>query len=260
MDGAVCRRARPLPGTLVDVEAEGSDAGVAVAAALDEIAAVHALLSFHTKDSELHAINRAEPGEKLIADSRTLAVLSLAAELHAESERAFDCRIGPIDFLADTRFPVSFDGNFVVKETCAHIDLGGIAKGFAVDCAIDVLRGFAVERAIVNAGGDLRHYGARPMSVRVRDPQNAARVATSVLLDNAALASSTAGGFGAVVESASRIRDARGRLLPPLAGATVQASTCMLADALTKVVLATGDAAHPLLRRYGGAVVVYSSA
>ena len=140
------------------------------------------------------------------------------------------------------------------------MDLGGIAKGFAVDCAIEVLRTFAVERAIVNAGGDLRHHGAWPMSVQVRDPQNAARVATSVLLDNAALASSTAGGFGAVAESASRIRDARGRLLPPLAGATVQAPTCMLADALTKVVLATGDAAHPLLRRYGAAVVVYSPA
>ncbi|WP_164159267.1 FAD:protein FMN transferase, partial [Stenotrophomonas maltophilia] len=90
------------------------------------------------------------------------------------------------------------------------MDLGGIAKGFAVDCAIEVLRTFAVERAIVNAGGDLRHHGAWPMSVQVRDPQNAARVATSVLLDNAALASSTAGGFGAVAESASRIRDARG--------------------------------------------------
>lgn len=260
MDAPVCRRARPLLGTLVEVRAEGSDAGVAVAAALDEIAAVHALLTLHAEDSELQAINRAAPGERLIADSRTLAVLRLAAELHDLSERAFDCRIGPVDFLADTRFPVSFDGDIVVKETCAHMDLGGIAKGFAVDCAIDVLRGFAVESALVNAGGDLRHHGTHPMSVQVRDPRNAARVAVSVLLDNAALASSTAGGFGAAVESASRIRDASGRMLPPLAGATVQAPSCMLADALTKVVLATGDEAHPLLTRYGGAVVVYSPA
>lgn len=257
---ATCRRARPLLGTLVDVQAEGPEAEAAVAAAFDEMAAVHALLTFHAKDSELQAINRAAPGERLIADSRTLAVLRLAAELHVVSERAFDCRVGPSDLLSDRRFPISFDGDIVVKETCAYMDLGGIAKGFAVDCAIEVLRTFAVERAIVNAGGDLRHHGAWPMSVQVRDPQNAARVATSVLLDNAALASSTAGGFGAVAESASRIRDARGRLLPPLAGATVQAPTCMLADALTKVVLATGDAAHPLLRRYGAAVVVYSPA
>lgn len=258
MEVAVCRRARPLLGTLVDVLAEGPNANAAVTAAFDEIAAVHALLSFHAHDSELQAINRAVPGARLQVDPRTLAVLRFAATLYDTSARAFDCRVGTLQALADVRFPVAFDGEIIIKQTNASMDLGGIAKGHAVDCAIQVLRGFAIERVVVNAGGDLRHHGVRPMTVQVRDPRNAARVATSVWLDNAALASSTAGGLGAHTDSASRIHDAERRRLPALAGATVLAPTCMLADALTKVVLAAGDVAHPLLARHGAAVAVYS--
>jgi len=254
----VCRRARPLLGTLVDVQAEGPDAEAAVAAAFDEIAAVHALLSFHAHDSELQAVNRAVPGARLHVDPRTLAVLRFAAMLYDASAHAFDCRVGTPQALADVRFPVALDDEIVIKQTNASMDLGGIAKGHAVDCAIAVLRDFAIERAVVNAGGDLSHHGARPMTVQVRDPRNAARAATSVLLDNAALASSTAGGLGACTDSASRIHDAERRPLPAFAGATVLAPTCMQADALTKVVLATGDVAHPLLARYGAAVALYS--
>ncbi|MDV6320932.1 FAD:protein FMN transferase, partial [Chromohalobacter sp. HP20-39] len=113
-----------------------------------------------------------------------------------------------------------------IKQTRASMDLGGIAKGYAVDRAIEVMRALAIERAVVNAGGDLRHHGARPMTVQVRDPRNAARIAVTVTLDNAALASSTAGGLGARADSASRIHNADRIDLPALAGATVQAPTC----------------------------------
>jgi len=258
MASRVFRRARPLLGTLVDVLAEGPDAEAAVAAAFDEVAAVHALLSFHVHDSELQAINRAAPGTRLSADPRTLDVLRLACTLYVDSAGAFDCRVGTAEQLADARFPVVIDGDVVLKQTQASMDLGGIAKGYAVDRAIEAMQGFAVERAVVNAGGDLRHHGARPMAVQVRDPRNAASVATQVVLDHAALASSTAGGLNAHAESASRIHDAARVAVPAFAGATVLAPACMLADALTKIVLATGDVAHPLLGRYGAAVVVYS--
>lgn len=260
MESRVCRRARPLLGTLVDVHVEGPDADVAVAAGLGEVATVHALLSFHANDSELQMINRAAPGARLILDTRTLAVLRLTATLYAASVGAFDCRVGASYMHTDMRFPVAFDGDLVVKRTRASMDLGGIAKGYAVDCAIDVINSFNIERGVVNAGGDLRHCGVRPMTVRVRNPGNAAQFAASVLLDNDALASSTAGGLGARANSASRIYDANRGLLPALAGATVQAPTCMLADALTKVVLATGDVAHPLLSQYGATVALYSPA
>ncbi|CAJ0683930.1 FAD:protein FMN transferase [Ralstonia holmesii] len=255
---ATCRRARPLLGTLVDVQAEGPEAEAAVAAAFDEIAAVHALLSFHAADSELQAINLAVPGTRLRVDPRTLTVLRLACTLHDASARAFDCRVGTPEQLADTRFPVAFAGDVVCKQTFARMDLGGIAKGYAVDRAIEKMRGLAVDSAVVNAGGDLRHHGARPITVQVRDPRSAARIAATVRLDNTALATSSAGGLGAGPDSPSRIHNADRLALPALAGATVRAPTCVLADALTKIVLATGDAASPLLAQYGAAVTVYS--
>ncbi|WP_104655883.1 FAD:protein FMN transferase [Ralstonia insidiosa] len=258
MEPVVCRRARPLLGTLVDVEAEGPGAQAAVAAAFEEIAAVHALLSFHAPDSELQLINRAAPGARLHVDQRTVTVLRLAAALYDASARAFDCRVGTREQLADTRFPVAFEGDMLIKQTGASMDLGGIAKGYAVDRAIEVMLAHAIERAVVNAGGDLRHCGVRPMTVQVRDPRNAAHVAKTMTLDNAALASSTAGGLGAHAGSASRIHGADRMPLPGLAGATVQAPTCMLADALTKIVLGMGDAAQPLLDRYGATVALYS--
>mgnify|MGYP003333611156 CR=1 FL=1 len=258
MEPVVCRRARPLLGTLVDVEAEGPGAQAAVAAAFEEIAAVHALLSFHAPDSELQLINRAAPGARLHVDQRTVTVLRLAAALYDASARAFDCRVGTPEQLADTRFPVAFEGDMLIKQTGASMDLGGIAKGYAVDRAIEVMLAHAIERAVVNAGGDLRHCGVRPMTVQVRAPRNAAHVAKTMTLDNAALASSAAGGLGAHAGSASRIYDADRAHLPALAGATVLAPTCMLADALTKIVLATGNVTHPLLTQYGATVAVYS--
>ncbi|MGM3278248.1 FAD:protein FMN transferase [Ralstonia sp. 24A2] len=258
MEPVVCRRARPLLGTLVDVQAEGAGAQAAVVAAFEEIAAVHALLSFHAPDNELQLINRAAPGARLHVDQRTVTVLRLAAALYDASARAFDCRVGAREHLADTRFPVAFEGDVLIKQTGASMDLGGIAKGYAVDRAIEVMRAHAIERVVVNAGGDLRHYGMRPMTVHVRDPRNAAHVAATVTLDNAALASSTAGGLGAHADSASRIHGADRMPLPGLAGATVQAPTCILADALTKVVLAAGDVAYPLLAQYGATVALYS--
>lgn len=229
-----------------------------MAAVFDEMAAIHALLILHVKDSELRVISCVTPDGRLITGSRTLAALHLVAELYIMSEHASDCHVNPSDLLADRRFSISFDGDIVVRKTCAYVDLGGIVKGFAVDRVIEMLCISAVEHVVVNAGDGPRHHGAWPMSVQVRDLQNAARVVTSVLFNNAALASSTAGGFGAIAGSASRICDAHGRLLPPLTGAMAQTSTCMLADALTKAVPVTGDVAHPLLRRYGGAAAVYS--
>lgn len=252
-----CRRARPLLGTLVDVQAQGPEAEAAVAAAFDEIAAVHALLSFHAADSELQAINRAAPGARLRINYRALAVLRLAETLYDASERAFDCRVGTTEVLSDPRFPIAFDDDVVIKQTIASMDLGGIAKGYAVDRAIEMMGGFKIDRAVVNAGGDLRHAGMHPTLVQVRDPSNGARFATTVLLDNAALASSTAGGLGARADSVSRIHDAHRTDIPALTGTTVLAPTCMLADALTKIVLASGDVAHSLLARYGASVAAY---
>src|SRR6185369_12575769 len=78
------------------------------------------------------------------------------------------------------------------------IDLGGIAKGYAVDRAIEVLHGAGAERVCVNAGGDLRVAGPRAERVHVRDALG--RVTAVVDAADGAIASSTSALRGAAAQ------------------------------------------------------------
>ena len=66
------------------------------------------------------------------------------------------------------------DGRVRFERPDVAVDLGGIAKGFAVDRAIEVLRAQGISRALVNAGGDLAAFGPEPHLVHIRDPRSAA--------------------------------------------------------------------------------------
>jgi thiamine biosynthesis lipoprotein len=249
-----CRRARPLLGTLVDVEAcGGADARHAVAAAFEAIAEVHRLMNRHDPGSDIGRINAAPANVAVRVDSRTRHVLEIAAALHRDSDGAFDCTRHAED---DGRGHWELCGDIVRKSGPCTLDLGGIAKGYAVDCAIDVMRRFELDQALVNAGGDMRHIGVVARDIAVRDPAVPAEIALHCRLLNEALASSSAAGLSTTPPGQSRIV---GHLneIPLRAGASVLAPTCMLADALTKVVLATGAPAHPLLARYGARTLLY---
>src|SRR5208337_1746769 len=75
-----------------------------------------------------------------------------------------------------------------------RIDLGGIAKGYAVDCGIDALRARGFTRAFVGAGGDSRIIGDRfgkPWIVGIRDPRKGeGEVIARIPLANAAISTS----------------------------------------------------------------------
>src|SRR5262249_49157305 len=132
------------------------------------------------------------------------------------------------------------------------IDLGGIAKGFAVDRAVETLRALGVPRGLVNAGGDVAAFGAESFSVHIRDPRQAGRIIAEVDLYNEAIASS-----GAAFDRPPEIVDpSTRRLARTIAGATVRASRCVLADALTKLVVLAGRSADALLARYGASALL----
>jgi thiamine biosynthesis lipoprotein len=201
-------------------------------------------------------------------------VLVLCAALHEASGGAFDCVLdGAVDGgRSSTRArpgqpPAwSIDGDGVRRHRPAQLDLGGIAKGYAVDCAIDAacasLAGTMQEDplsyVLVNAGGDMRHAGAAPVQVALRDPGAPARTARVWTLANAAIASSAVGGLAPRSGQVPRIAGVAGSPpLPASAGASVLAPTCMLADGLTKVVLASRAPAHPLLAGHGACTLLY---
>lgn len=265
------RRAQPWLGTLVEISVDGTSSQDVVTDAFAEIARLHRLMSFHDGASDIARINRAQPGEIVQVDAATSDVLRLAREIADLSGGVFDIACAP--WLVDRQIlPLPASGQvrpaartsaglFALDEEghvrkCAAgwIDVGGIAKGYIVDAAVAVLEAAGVPGGCVNAGGDLRAFGTLHVPVAVRAPGAPGKAARHITLCGEALA--TSGSYFSAREHrggmVSALLDARdGRPLVSSSSASVRASRCAVADALTKVVLATGDVAHPALAALG---------
>ncbi|MFZ6746253.1 FAD:protein FMN transferase [Undibacterium sp. JH2W] len=267
------RRAQPALGTLVEIsisdELDESHCQAAFQAGFAAIHEIHRLMSFHDAGSDISRYNRASPGALIDIDKHTASVLAAARDLHQQSEGLFDIRIArqlvTWDYLpapAMLAAHANSQGNQMYRLPSATqvekhgddwLDLGGIAKGYAVDCAITALQACGVQHACVNAGGDLRVLG-QAQTVLVRDPQQPHSMAMQVQLAGQAMATSAS--YFSRKDAAGKIRSA---LLHPHTGHaivdqhsyTVIAPTCLWADALTKVIAASGDAQHPCLHMYG---------
>ena len=129
------------------------------------------------------------------------------------------------------------------------IDVGGIAKGYAVDRAVRVLGELGVPTGCVNAGGDLRTFGGEPVAVQVRGPLDPSVARAHIDLRDRALATSAGYAPKHGFNAAGVVLDPR-RDEPVAAGrsATVRATSCAVADALAKCVLVLGARSAPLLR------------
>jgi thiamine biosynthesis lipoprotein len=129
------------------------------------------------------------------------------------------------------------------------IDLGGIAKGYAVDRAIECLIAHGIEQACVNAGGDLRRIGAGTEPVHIRRPTAPHRPQRTLLLGEGSIASSGSYFERAHVDALTRT-PMRDRC------ACVVADRCAVADALTKIVISDPEAAAPLLEAWNAEALV----
>jgi thiamine biosynthesis lipoprotein len=129
------------------------------------------------------------------------------------------------------------------------IDLSGIAKGYAVDRLIEMISTSPATHACVNAGGDLRVLGEESEWIRVDAGGDEACIPL-VELRNDSVASSGHRSLASTRECAVAHIDGVGRQETAVRFASVLASTCSLADALTKVVMARGSAARPVLAAF----------
>lgn len=271
------RRARPLLGTLVEVAASGASACLPAAldAAFAAVERIDRLMSFHALGSDVSRINAADAGCEIGIDPHTSRVLHFARKLSELSDGAFDITIANVlmreGFLprqegvaVDAPAAVSFQDLVLLPGDRVHwrckgwIDLGGIAKGYAVDCAIGALRAHGVAGAVVNAGGDLRFFGA-PQPVHVRHPEAPTSLVPLGVFSDCAVATSS-GYFSDRLISGGVTEP----LVDPLRRAcvrwrqsvTVVASDAMTADALTKVVRLAAQAAPGILERLGAQAIV----
>ncbi|MBS0388396.1 MAG: FAD:protein FMN transferase, partial [Proteobacteria bacterium] len=131
-------------------------------------------------------------------------------------------------------------------------------KGYAVDRAIDELRAHGATSAVVNAGGDLRCFGA-PQLIHVRALDEPAALYYLGALDGAAIATS-AGYYRGLQIDGERIDalvdPAREACVAWERSISVLAADCMTADALTKVVRLAPQSAPGVLQCLNAQAVV----
>jgi FAD:protein FMN transferase len=270
----------------------------AIEAAFESVERVHRLMSVHDPASDVARLNREAHRRAVTVDRWTWQVLRAACHLADESNGAFDVTVGhllaewnflprskrchleqsegprddpmtadkfarslafPRDDKASWRDIVLQDDLRVRFRRRLTIDLGGIAKGFAVDCAIGTLKNANVEVGLVNAGGDLRVFGLQEEAVRVRSPLDPSRSIGMISLKNRALATSAT--YFSRMKSRGQIRSALidGQTQKPFiddVSVTVGAEDCMTADALTKVVFVLRGLARPILLQHAADAVI----
>ncbi|MDQ8038331.1 MAG: FAD:protein FMN transferase [Pedobacter sp.] len=256
------RRMQPLLGTYVEIGAHGEAASDAlVTAAFAAVRNIHDLASFQSPDSVLTQLNR-NPGVWMELPCHLLRLLRIAREMTRRSDGLFNCTVGgdlvalgvlpdhggPPALLRGEADDIELQGRQARLRCPVRITLDGIAKGFAVDRAIAVLRHGGAESAWVNAGGDLRVFGDLQLPVQRREADESltflghvrdAAVASSVLRSSP---DTRYPGFlvGGAAESETRTW-------------TVLARQAWRADALTKVAaLAADDRRDALLEKLGG--------
>ena len=266
------RRQRPLLGTFVEIGVlmHGAQAHAAIEAGFDTVAAIERLLSFHNPRSELSRLN-ATPGVELRLSPDSLRVLRLAMAMMRASAGLFDCTVGGelvrLAALPDHGGPpplphgevddVVFAPGRVRLRRPLRITLDGIAKGYAVDRAIACLRHRGVSAGWVNAGGDLRAFGATSVPITRRELDG--RRSSLGYLQNAAVASSAVTTERDAYRPGVIVAGSKGSQQPGMW--SVLARWAWRADALTKVAaLAPAALRQTLIASLGGALLTPATA
>jgi len=256
-----------MMGTLVDVVlyADSGAASKAAGQAFERILHVEAVAHPSDEGSPLFAVRQGK-GAKVEGD--LARILEAAMEVSRASSGAFDPTLGEVVYLwgfgrDDPHLPdpeevkraldnAGYDrvatGQCCPEGQALWFDLGGVAKGYAVDDAVRVLEEAGVKAGIVNAGGDLRSFGVRPRrgywKIGVQDPDNPQELAGVLEIKEAAVA--TSGDYQRYFK-AGDIR--YHHILDPatgypahsgLRGTTVIAPDCATADALATAVFVMG--------------------
>jgi thiamine biosynthesis lipoprotein len=273
-------RSQILMGTVVEISAFGADPGrleAAVSAAFAELVRIERLMRPAGAGSDVARLTAAPRGAEVAPE--TAEVIALGLRVAALSGGAFDMGLGRLKGLwgieseaprlpapAEVRQALAgtgpdglrLDGLRVEKATAAlAVDLGAIAKGYAIDRASEILRRAGIESAAINAGGDIRligKHGRRPWRIAIQHPRDAERqLATLELADVAVV---TSGDYERFFERDGvryhHIFDPRTGYPAGLCqSVTVVAPSAALADALSTAVFVLGpEAGLALLQHF----------
>ena len=187
----------------------------AIDAVMDEMRHIDDSMSVYKPTSEVSKVNSLAAQQPVTISPELFKLLTTALEYSRITEGAFDITYASVGYMYDFRArkrpteqqiqsalpAVNYRHVLLDAATSTvrftqpgvRIDLGGIAKGYAVDCGIDILRARGFTHALVNAGGDSRVIGDRfgkPWVIGIRHPDHPDQVITRVPLTDSAFSTS----------------------------------------------------------------------
>ncbi len=263
-----------LMGTRVSVELWHDDESVGLALVeqvLDEYRRIDREMSTYRPDSEISLVNDGAASAAVPVDLELFTVIERSLALSEASRGAFDITYDSVGYMYDYRAKLhpndsqiraglaAVDYRHVLLDENAHsvrfrvpgvrINLGGIAKGYAVERGAAILSAQGVEHALLNAGGDTRVLGDRrgqPWIVGIRHPRLADAVVTRLPLIDEAI--STSGDYERFFEEDGRryhhiLNPTTGRPTQGVLSATVIGPDATLTDGLSTTLFVLGSEA-----------------
>ncbi|HDH53726.1 MAG TPA: FAD:protein FMN transferase, partial [Nitrospirae bacterium] len=171
--------------TITVVSPSKEKAGQAIDAGFAEIKKLDTLLNYFSDESEISAINRAAGIKPVKVSDETFEIIEKMVDIAKATNGAFDATIAPVirhwKFSRDSSASSIPPGEVIeqalrvvdykkirinssapeiyLEEKGMELDLGGIAKGYAADKAVDAIRGKGIKAALVAVAGDIRGFG-----------------------------------------------------------------------------------------------------
>jgi FAD:protein FMN transferase len=266
-----CKREEAIMGTAIGVELWSEDAAAgesAIDAVMAEMHRIDRAMSPHKPGSELSRINRDAAAGPVPVSAEMARLLARAHDFSVLSAGAFDITFAAVGNLYDYRERVRpTEEQVAAARACVgyrnlvldmkartvrfalpgmRIDLGGFAKGHAVDNAASILRHRGIRHAIVSAGGDSRVIGdrrGRPWTVGVRDPRRPGEMSALLPLEDVSI--STSGDYERYFDADGQrfhhlIDPATGRSPTGVHSVTILAEDGLTTEALSKTVFVLG--------------------
>ncbi len=269
--GRWAAREEAIMGTAVRVELWSDDPSqgeAAIDAVMAEMHRIDGAMSPHKPESELSRINRDAGSMDVRVSAEMLRLLQRSIAFSKLSGGAFDITYASVGRLYDYRAGIQPDDEALARAREAigyqHliidpkagsvrfgrggmcIDLGGFAKGYAVDNSIAILRQHGIRHALVAAGGDSHMLGdrrGRPWTIAIRDPRRAGEVVAVLPLQDVAI--STSGDYERYFERDGvrchhLIDPKTGRSPDSVRSVTILADDGLTTEALSKTVFVLG--------------------
>ena len=253
----IIKRCKPLLGTYIQVEVKGQVNDKFLIEITNKIFSylekIQQLMSFHDKDSELTYINNHAYKETCQISTELAFVLNHALELSKLTMGAYDVTIAPLLSKAgilpkikdrqidqDANWQdITLNHHKISFNKKLYIDLGGIAKGYAVDYAFEKIDSLIKEynlQVIINAGGDIKMNKWQDEEIAIKFPNLQSNKIFTLPMQNKAIATSANYYMQDSPENSAIISAISKEFIKNKYSVSIFAENCMIADSLTKIV------------------------